>query len=54
MTTLLGASAIQVYRIRRNYTKALREISLMVEAIREGEELPELDQLFKGWRTRFG
>ena len=54
LTTLLGASAIQVYRVRRNYAKALREISLMVEAVREGEELPELERLFKGWRTSIG
>jgi hypothetical protein len=54
LTILLGESAIQVYRIRRDYAKASMEISLMVEAVRESEELPELEQLFKGWRTSIG
>ncbi len=54
MVTLLGASALQVYRIRKNYAKTLGQISSMVEAVRLGKELPELEQLFKGWRTTVG
>ena len=54
MITLLGASAFQVYRIRQNYAKTLKQISSMVEAVKVGKELPELDQLFKGWKTSIG
>ena len=54
MITLLGASTLQVYRIRRNYGKTLKQISLMIEAVRVGKELPELEQLFRGWRTSIG
>jgi membrane protein implicated in regulation of membrane protease activity len=54
MIVLLMGASYQVYRVRRNYMKTLREISQMVEAVKEGKELPKLDEMLKGWKTTVG
>jgi hypothetical protein len=54
MIALLTGAGYQVYRIRRNYMKTLKDISQMVETVKEGKELPKLEELLKGWKTTVG
>ena len=54
MIALLTGAGYQIYRVRRNYMKTLRDISQMVETVKEGKELPKLEEMLKGWKTTVG
>ena len=54
MSALLIGASYQIYRVRRNYMKTLRDISQMVETVKEGKELPKLEEMLKGWKTTVG
>jgi hypothetical protein len=54
MIALLTGAGYQVYRIRQNYMKTLRDISQMVENIKEGKALPKLEDMLEGWKTTVG
>jgi len=42
---LLAGTIYEVYRVRRGYKRELKKISDMIEAVKEGKELPRLEEL---------
>jgi hypothetical protein len=42
---LTGGTVYELYRVRRGYRKALKKASDMIEAVKQGKELPKLEEL---------
>jgi len=42
---LLAGTIYEIYRLRRGYRRELKEISDMIETVKEGKELPRLEEL---------
>lgn len=49
--TILSAGTIyEIYHTHRTFEKQIKKISDMIEAVKQGKELPSLEQLVKGRR----
>ncbi|WXG44424.1 MAG: hypothetical protein WED04_10380 [Promethearchaeati archaeon SRVP18_Atabeyarchaeia-1] len=44
---LTGGTAYELCRVRRGYLRALKKLSEMIEAVKEGKELPKLEEMIK-------
>jgi hypothetical protein len=42
---LSGGTIYEIYRIRRSFRQELKRISDMIETVKEGKELPKLEEL---------
>jgi hypothetical protein len=47
VTVLTGGTAYELYRVHQAYRKALKKTSDLIEAVKQGRELPKLEELLK-------
>ncbi len=47
VTVLTGGTAYEIYRVHQAYRKALKKISDLIEAVKQGKVLPKLEELVK-------
>jgi hypothetical protein len=47
VTVLTGGTAYEIYRVHQAYRKALKKTSDLIETVKQGKELPKLEELLK-------